>query len=323
MSNTPRNPRWFNRYASWVAVLLWFSSCTKMNQTQRTDSATMYNYVRIYADQRADWTDTSYEINAFAAFRDNITNQLAAMNGLIINSRNISADADHGFGFRYTDTTAALLAEGLALYGTDVKIMVTGSSAADTLTKMIYLPKRVFKTMPDFPRGTLDIGGPLTINWVPDPLNSSGNVVITITYSAGMSRFLSDSTLPAQDLVATFTVPDNGTYTLTAANLQQFQKKSYVWIELRRGIQLDGVLPISHRHVFYLTVSSESSAPIYLVCLANWRNTATPLRCQVNGNRLNTGYQEQEQKDVAACSATFNQTKWVQTGLNESACPLQ
>ncbi len=52
----------------------------------------------------------------------------------------------------------------------------------------------------------------------------------------------------------------------------------------------------------------------------NWQNTATALRCQQSGGQ-NTGYQEQEQKDMNPCSATFNQTQWVVSGYNATACP--
>jgi YD repeat-containing protein len=58
-----------------------------------------------------------------------------------------------------------------------------------------------------------------------------------------------------------------------------------------------------------------------VVTTADWQNTSTPLRCQLNGSGENTGYQEQEQKDMNQCSATYNQTRWVTAGSNSSACP--
>lgn len=54
---------------------------------------------------------------------------------------------------------------------------------------------------------------------------------------------------------------------------------------------------------------------------AEWQNTATALRCQLNAGQ-NTGYQEQEQKDMNPCSPTYNQLRWVQTAYNTTACPL-
>jgi YD repeat-containing protein len=55
---------------------------------------------------------------------------------------------------------------------------------------------------------------------------------------------------------------------------------------------------------------------------ANWQNTSTALRCQ-QVSCGNTGYQEQEQKDMNACSPTYNQTQWVVAGYNPTACPVQ
>jgi hypothetical protein len=52
-----------------------------------------------------------------------------------------------------------------------------------------------------------------------------------------------------------------------------------------------------------------------------WQNTSTALRCQ-QGSNGNTGYQEQEQKNINPCSPTYNQLRWVVTGQNTTACPL-
>lgn len=55
---------------------------------------------------------------------------------------------------------------------------------------------------------------------------------------------------------------------------------------------------------------------------ANWQNTTSSLRCQLNGSGQNTGYQEQEQKDMNPCSPTYNQLRWIVAGYNATACPL-
>lgn len=52
-----------------------------------------------------------------------------------------------------------------------------------------------------------------------------------------------------------------------------------------------------------------------------WQNTSTPLRCRIINNK-NTGEQEQEQKDLNPCSPGYNQTRWIITGTNLSACPV-
>ena len=53
----------------------------------------------------------------------------------------------------------------------------------------------------------------------------------------------------------------------------------------------------------------------------NWQNTTTALRCQLTGGQ-NTGYQEQEQKDMNPSSPTYNQLRWVQAAYNIIACPF-
>jgi YD repeat-containing protein len=53
----------------------------------------------------------------------------------------------------------------------------------------------------------------------------------------------------------------------------------------------------------------------------NWQNTTTALRCQ-QGSCGNTGYQEQEQRDMNVCSPTYNQTKWINAGYSPTACPI-
>ncbi len=260
-----------------IMIYCWMASCTKVKEEIRknnsmksflrelsgTDSATVYNYVWLNGDRTVAFSDSSYHITVGAAFTDSITNQIIAINGLSVNSRALTASTDHTYYFGYSDSTVTL-GEGLSLYGTNVKIKITGTSSADTLTKIIYMPKKVFKTRNDFPLGSISNSTNLTINWTPDSLTSWRNVIIKIWYNATMSRFLSDSTLPAQDKELTYIVPDNGTYTISSADLQGFQKKSYVWISLGRGSQVDGVLPVSHKRVFYFATSSESSPPLYV-----------------------------------------------------------
>lgn len=52
---------------------------------------------------------------------------------------------------------------------------------------------------------------------------------------------------------------------------------------------------------------------------ATWENTLTATRCKkVNG--LNTGEQEQEQKDMNPCSATYNSTRWIAIGTDTVNC---
>lgn len=53
----------------------------------------------------------------------------------------------------------------------------------------------------------------------------------------------------------------------------------------------------------------------------NWQNTGTPIRCQKNSNNENTGWQEQEQRDVNPNSESFGDIQWVAVSQNQTVCP--
>jgi YD repeat-containing protein len=54
----------------------------------------------------------------------------------------------------------------------------------------------------------------------------------------------------------------------------------------------------------------------------DWQNTTTAIRCNKNASNQNTGYQEQEQKDMNPCSPTYNTLRWTVIDYNPTACPL-
>jgi len=53
----------------------------------------------------------------------------------------------------------------------------------------------------------------------------------------------------------------------------------------------------------------------------DWQNTNTPPRCQT-GPCGNTGYQEQEQRDLNSCSPSYNSLRWVTGVYNSGSCPV-
>lgn len=54
---------------------------------------------------------------------------------------------------------------------------------------------------------------------------------------------------------------------------------------------------------------------------ADWQPTGN-VRCVKDASSNNTGYQEKEEVDRNAYSASYNQSRWVSNGLNTTACPL-
>ncbi len=284
------------------------------------DSVNMYNYVWIANDKLINPNDSGFTIAAMAAFIDSTTNQIISVNSLSINARTLTSNTDKSYNFRYSDSATGALQEGKNLYGTNVKIKIAGTTTADTVTQSLYMPKRVFSAITDYP-GQIDISTNLTLKWIADPACTWGNVAIKIWYNAGRSRYLNDSTLSAKDTVLSYTVPDNGSYTISSSDLQKLRANSIVTFSLGRGSTAISVLPISKKRIFYYTSSSVSSGPITLICSANWQNTGLT-QCQVNSSGFNTGYQLVQQKDLSTCSPTYNQTRWITGSYNVSACPL-
>jgi len=53
---------------------------------------------------------------------------------------------------------------------------------------------------------------------------------------------------------------------------------------------------------------------------ADWQFVAN-YRCQTDSLGQNTTYKEQEQKDMNACSPTYNQSQWSVVGIDSTTCP--
>jgi len=224
-----------------------------------TNNPVVYNYVLINANQVINKVDSNdFHIAIAAAFLDSNNNKLTGVDNLIVNNKPIARNFDSTYNFDYGEQ--ASLSEGLALYGTNVPITIRGISDLDTVTKTVYLPKKIVQTFSDFP-DNINVSKNLTLRWANDPNNPWGNVIIQVFYYEGLSH-ASDSTLPAHIETLNFTVADNGLYTIIADDLKIFPAKSYIGISIARGTQNESVLPISKKRIFYFSNSSASTPPV-------------------------------------------------------------
>ncbi len=224
-----------------------------------TDNPSVYNYVLINANQVANKTDsTDFHINVAAAFIDSSNNKITGINNLSVNNKPITRNVDSTYSFDYA--RQASLSEGVALFGTNVIITLNGESSADTVTRAVYLPKKLVNSLSDFP-DALNTSKDLTLKWAIDNRNPWGKVIIQIYYYEGLS-YANDSTLPAHINTINYTVPDNGSYNISSSDLQRFPPKSYVGITIARGTQNVVVLPLSKKRVFYFSSSSVSTPPL-------------------------------------------------------------
>lgn len=234
---------------------------SQFHQLLVEDSVPLYNHFLIHSDQRVDAMDSSFRISALAGFSDSPTFNNASVNSVVVNTRSLTKEADSAFNFLYGGAT---LSEGVSLAGTNVKVKIIGNNPADSLTKFIYVPKHIKKTVKGFPLGELSTLDDLTLTWQPDSLSQFQNVAIKISYYSGLS-LSSDPTLPEGVNPVSLLVPDNGSYTIPKATLQAFPDRGYVGISLGRATEVEGNLPITQRRVFYWGVSSVSTPPLYLI----------------------------------------------------------
>ncbi len=224
-----------------------------------TDNPAVYNYVLINANQVVNKVDSNdFHINVNAAFLDSSSNTISGVGNLIVNNKPISRNVDSTYSFDYGEE--ATLDEGLALYGMNVPISIRGVSDLDTVTRTVYLPKRLVHTFSDFP-DQIDLSQNLNLKWDIDENNHWGKVIIQVYYYETLSHH-SDSTLPAHINTISFTVPDNGSHTIVSDDLKAFPPKSYIGISIARGTQSESVLPISKKRVYYFSNSSASTPPV-------------------------------------------------------------
>ena len=226
------------------------------------DSPPIYNYVWVSNTQMASAVDSSYIIGATAGFSDSVTKNPKAILGLSINGRSLNP-SNLTYTFDYSDTLA-YLQEGINFYGNNINIKVTGTTPADTVSKFIYMPKKLLMKAADVPSGNFIISHNMVLQWTPDPLCTWGNIGIRLDYDGALNQLLNGANFSGNDVSISYTVPDNGTYTISAADLQRFQVRSTITITFARGTVNSAVLPVSKMRVFYFATSSVQSTDITL-----------------------------------------------------------
>lgn len=75
------------------------------------------------------------------------------------------------------------------------------------------------------------------------------------------------------------------------------------------------------KKICYNYAGQQTDCGVALNNAPQWTPTGN-IRCVKNASNQNTGYQEQEEKDNNIASGTYNQTRWVLSTYNTTACPL-
>ena len=226
-----------------------------------TQNVSVYNYVLINANQVSTGKDSSeFHIGITAAFIDSINNRITGLGKITVNNTSILPGSDSTYQYDYGK--AKDLEDGVALFGSNVKVTVRGLTPADTVSQFIYVPKKLVSLEDDYPN-TISKSTGRTLHWAPDQNNLWGNVLIQLFYYRIASQ-QADSTLPDKINTVNITAPDNGVYALTAGNLAPFPEKAFIGISIARGTQIQAILPVSNKRVFYFSSASVSTVPIVI-----------------------------------------------------------
>jgi hypothetical protein len=227
-----------------------------------THDNAVYNYVLISANQVTNKADTNdYQISVEAAFIDSTTNRLSGVSDLAINDRNILQGSDSTYSFGYNNSP--YFEEGLSLFGTNVNIRIKGNSSDDTVSRTVYLPKKVIRVVTDFP-DQVDLTKSLQLRWVSDNLNPWGNVTIQVYYYPNFSQG-NDPSLPNSIKPLQYNVPDTGGFSVAESDLQRFPVNAVIGISIARGTQNSAVLPLSKKRIYFFSSSSASTTPLKVV----------------------------------------------------------
>lgn len=251
--------------------ILTLASCTKIRPDLKLttnalqsfltgDSVLVSNYVLINADETANVMDSTFNIFAGGAFLDTVNWQPSKINAIKINDTSLNQRLDSSRSIRYVGDK---LVDGKAMYGTNVKVFVAGTSSTDTATRYIYMPKKVLRFTSDMPDVSLQDSSSFTVRWRKDTATDWNNVVIQVDYSYGLTK-AHRSDAPSSIASLQYVTEDDGSFTIPSGDMSNFGSNTFVRIIVGRGSTVNVELPISHKIVYIYTISSITSAPILL-----------------------------------------------------------
>lgn len=221
--------------------------------TSGTDSAT-YNLVFLSSLQVVYQYDSFFSTKLQAAFQDSLTGNKKSVK-LYLNGTLMSPTSDSLYNNILNDST------GTIYPGTAVSVKIQGTTTADTLTKSVYIPKKMVQKTADYPSAFFDFGSNFIVKWKTDTYTPGDTVIIMVSYLPTESRYRVSS-LPSDISPLIYMVPDNGSYTISQSALSVFPKNAYIQIELGRGAQVSGTLPISHTRIQYFGISQAYTLPL-------------------------------------------------------------
>ena len=173
-------------------------------------------------------------------------------NIIIDNSPNYYHWFPNLYEYKYDQNTQP---RGKAAMGNFVDLQVQGSNSVDSLRRKLYIPKPIFLHNLYKSISTISNNKSYNLSWNPDPQNMFGKVYIEISYCPEISHH-NNSGNPKSVKSLTYTVNDNGNYSIPAADLKRFPVSSYISISISRAS--DNSWPTDKSRIEYLAILTAS-----------------------------------------------------------------
>ena len=258
-----------------IFTLAWISSCKKdITPPQNFDPTVGVvsliknegeikpgKYVFFQVLQNADAIDTSasFAINVFGKFTDDVSGAIVNAGNIVINnSLTVNGGPDNLYEYKFDQ---AALPMGKASLGNFINVQIRGSNAVDSLSRKLYIPKPIFLYNLYKSASTISNNKSYNLSWNPDEQNMFGKVLIQVDYHTGSSQ-TNNFENPGAVKGLVYTVSDNGSFVIPAADLQRFPVSSYISISISRAT--DNSWPTNRGHIEYIAVTSAFSSPILI-----------------------------------------------------------
>jgi hypothetical protein len=222
----------------------------------------IYNYVLINNSQTdvPGASEPANQVSVLGAFTD-AGGRAVSAGDITINSRSVGLGGKSAYEFNYTGGD---LPEGKALIGQNVDLGLTGSSEYAARRRTVYVPANIISYTLWTPSATIRRSADYPLKWYPDPNNLNGKMYIQLSYYGVYSRF-DDPTLPRAIDPKVYTVNDNGSFTIPAADLQRFPIGGYITIALARGVEYIDPSTMTRTRVHYFTISDYQTKPLKVI----------------------------------------------------------
>ncbi|MEO1417363.1 MAG: hypothetical protein AAFW00_18905 [Bacteroidota bacterium] len=119
------------------------------------------------------------------------------------------------------------------LYGASSEFSIDNARSGENLTASIYVPQVVSVT--SFSPSTKQIAPGTSISWVTDPSFSKGLIMILDYRPSNLAGTEEERQLYPDRVSYAKIIPDNGSYTFTAADLENFSEGMTIELLLTRG----------------------------------------------------------------------------------------